>query len=1529
MSINSVRFIIRQPSNLIDGNNSVTSTQNVDYNRGVLSKTYNDENISKHYITWTIGYEPYKFKTPDKAVYLEDELGEGLKIRRNEDKTLAFDGGNYQMLEGRLENGQFVQEKVITRETLKTLLSYDDNKRVLTIKIPNRDKVYRFIYVTDVVGKTAGEKVNNKVKLMEGSSTTHIEAPKEYKIAKAYMSGYSESFPVFTIYKTDETGAAGLKQAKFTIKGENTDLTVETNKEGKVTTDNLPFTTYTVKETVAPEGYDIKDNAVEFKVKINKLDGGKVQISLVDNYNPLVTIKDDVITVKNTKKRAGFKIIKASSDDKDKTNLADIKRLKGAQFALTRVGSTTPEPVVNNGNGEFEFKNLIAGVYDLEEKVAPANHKGLESKTYRILVDPTQNDGEKISVLKLTDGQYLPLTPNDTDIKKFGDTFVVFNERTQPDAAEFKLIKTDLVYKGATRLADIKAYLNGAKFSLIGDFGNGGTYAIPAVTGENGENGTIIFKNLKAGTYTLRETEAPKGYFILAKEYKITITPGAIKPEIAIKDANPNQIKLIENTVVVFNKPVTKTLDIPLVKADLVDANANDLNGVTHKLDGAEFTLTNDVTEEVITSVAAQGKGNLIFKAVKPGTYTLKETRRPAGYEGLTKTYKVTVTKDTGNGPNFKIEVGNDKNIKVLGGKIVVFNEKVYDLELVKADVAEGNINDVNGFTRKLEGAKFSLIATPGGAIAVNRTTGADGKLTFTGLKKGTYILKEEKAPNGYALVKATYEITINPNAAEGNRVTIKKADSNQIKKIGDTVVFFDEKLYDLEIKKADLVDKSATELNSLTTLLNGAKFTLVKKDDATSAPVEKVTGDGADKGTLVFKGIKQGTYILKETEAPNGYASLIKEYEITINTSAMNPVVTIKAADPNQIKQIDNTIVVFNEKLIDLDLYKADLADKDKNLNEMLVLGGAKFKLTSVSDPSVSYEATTATEGAMKGRLTFKNLKKDIYTLEETEAPEGYAKLFDSYEITVTPSAVKSEVAIKDVKSDQIRQIGETIIVFNEKVLDLKLIKASLTDKDATSAGAVKTRLLRAGFKLVYDNTVSYSAITDGQGEITFKGLKTGTYTLEETGAPDGYNSLISPYTIEVTASATESKVEIKDANNNQIKKLEDGEIVVFNEKKEDSFDLRLIKADLADRSADAEADIRHPLNGAEFRLELKSDPETVSKTAITAAGGILTFNGLNGGVYTLKEIKAPEGYVSLMNEYEITVTPGAVSGTRVAIKDADGNQIKRIGDTIVVFNEKTYNLKLLKADLDVNKDIVAKTGITLGAIKTPLNGARFRLVLKNNSAVSYSALTGDSAASAGSLTFKGLKSGVYTLTEETAPGGYTGISQSYEITVTATAINTEFAIKDAKEGEIRKVDDAVVVFNKKNPTPPPIIPENPGTPDNPPTPPTPPNPTPNIPSYPADNPPDPNDPNSPDEFVAVDDEGTPQGKYVKSKKPDGTNEYIPVDEDGTPLGVNKAKKKLPKTGGSDSMVYYAGGIMFILLAAGMVVVKRKKYNE
>ena len=272
---------------------------------------------------------------------------------------------------------------------------------------------------------------------------------------------------------------------------------------------------------------------------------------------------------------------------------------------------------------------------------------------------------------------------------------------------------------------------------------------------------------------------------------------------------------------------------------------------------------------------------------------------------------------------------------------------------------------------------------------------------------------------------------------------------------------------------------------------------------------------------------------------------------------------------------------------------------------------------------------------------------------------------------------------SVKDAYANKIKLLDDnkTVAVFNEKVLDFKLIKASLADKNAASVGAIVNRLPGAKFKLTskFDNTVSYSTITDTRGEWIFKNLKTGVYELKEEAAPNDYNALMRTYKVEVTATT----VNILNGNANKIKKFGDTVAVVFNEKQEDSFDLDLVKADIADRNAGDLSHINHPLDDAKFSLVLKANP-VVSRSA-TTVNGKLKFTGVGAGVYTLKEVKAPIGYASLMDEYEITVTPRAVFGTKVAIKNAKANEIKTIGDTIVVFNEKTYDLKLLKADLDI----------------------------------------------------------------------------------------------------------------------------------------------------------------------------------------------------------------------------------------------------
>lgn len=97
-------------------------------------------------------------------------------------------------------------------------------------------------------------------------------------------------------------------------------------------------------------------------------------------------------------------------------------------------------------------------------------------------------------------------------------------------------------------------------------------------------------------------------------------------------------------------------------------------------------------------------------------------------------------------------------------------------------------------------------------------------------------------------------------------------------------------------------------------------------------------------------------------------------------------------------------------------------------------------------------------------------------------------------------------------------------------------------------------------------------------------------------------------------------------------------------------------------------------------------------------------------------------------------------------------------------------------------------------------------------------------------------------------------------------------------------------------------------------------------IPTYTIDSLPNPNDPDSPDEFIAVDENGIPLGRYVKKTKPDGTSEYVLVDEDGTPQGVIQKKLRLPKTGGSSNLFYYIFGGLSLITAVALLFRRKRQ---
>ena len=70
----------------------------------------------------------------------------------------------------------------------------------------------------------------------------------------------------------------------------------------------------------------------------------------------------------------------------------------------------------------------------------------------------------------------------------------------------------------------------------------------------------------------------------------------------------------------------------------------------------------------------------------------------------------------------------------------------------------------------KLEGETVSWVAEEENADVV--TTDANGAASFTGLKNGTYQLKEIKAPDGYNLLTKTVEVTVDGEEKNGTSIS-------------------------------------------------------------------------------------------------------------------------------------------------------------------------------------------------------------------------------------------------------------------------------------------------------------------------------------------------------------------------------------------------------------------------------------------------------------------------------------------------------------------------------------------------------------------------------------------------------------------------------------------------------------------------------------------------------------------------------------------------------------------------------------
>ncbi|PEP18476.1 hypothetical protein CN580_26755, partial [Bacillus wiedmannii] len=461
-----------------------------------------------------------------------------------------------------------------------------------------------------------------------------------------------------------------------------------------------------------------------------------------------------------------------------------------------------------------------------------------------------------------------------------------------------------------------------------------------------------------------------------------------------------------------------------------------------------------------------------------------------------------------------------------------------------------------------------------------------------------------------------------------------------------------------LQIKKVDENDENI--------VLKDAKFDVIDKDNNVVATVTT-----NEKGIAEVKDLPFGDYFVKEISAPEGYIKVDTPVKVTIDNT-------------NIIE-----FVMKNTKKVENGQFK--LLKKDSESGQLLP--GAKF---DVIDKDGNVVETIITDG--KGEALSKQLPVGTYTLQEVEAPKGYE---------LSSSLVHVDVAANKTV---------TVDVLNKKIVEKATGQFEIVKVDAEDKAKV---LSDAEFEVYKDGKKVETLRTDKTGKVISQKLESGTYTLKETKAPQGYTLLKEEIEVVVEANKV-VQVQVENAK--------------------ELGSLQVIKKD---------AESGKVLEDAEFRLK-NGNGQVVGEAKTTNKDGVVQFENLVPGKYTLEETKAPEGYKAVEVKVEVNIVANEVAKQEVLnekVKEKIKGQVE-----ITKVDATDTNKKLAGAVFEILKD-----GTKIDTLTTDENGK---------------------------ATSKELEPGDYILKEVQAPEGYELSDKEIEFTISNQKIEVvKLQITNEKE--------------------------------------------------------------------------------------------------------------------------------------------------
>ncbi|HEM6305433.1 TPA: discoidin domain-containing protein [Streptococcus suis] len=1227
----------------------------------------------------------------------------------------------------------------------------------------------------------------------------NIQNPK-LRIEKQDTNGQVISQNVtFKLYKVDDTTTADnvvIREADHVQTFELTNGQVSQNLQTKV------LGRYALVETQAPTGYtglsapvllELYEENQPHNTQLNKAVTRFRVLSQTDK----VTVDDSTTATDNTLKMVVKNVRNTFNLKLLKRDLATPTTGLNARFELYNANEATPigQGDTERDSNSLTFQNLSAGIYVLKEVTPPSGY---------IQVNPVR--------LEITQAGQLQILSGDRSLLEIGAS----SGNTLQLTVKNDRLKTLRISKRIKGLESLASLITGnMTFTLSKD----NDTSFRPVTVTQAANEDFVFNNLTYGSYTLVETAPPAGYMVEPITYKVSVSRSGVS---LYKVANAAPSERVAGATLIKSPDLSNiqsgqdgnaidgsdTTSVTYQnfngQGDNIPAGAYlgvDLHGVKrvrhiHYLQGTQH---NQLDRFNRFTLEYSIDGRTYFPLSTYTTYGLVDLNTDIVARYIRVRNEEQVVKKWYAVRELRISAQEAESVSLQGGlAFPIGNIQHPEIQIEKQDMNNRIIQ---------QAVTFKLYKVPDDATSQTVTsaltdqnlvqtftlTNGQVRQTLEAKVIGRYALVEGAPPTGYRGLASPVLLDLQTLQQSHSGSQMKTVTRFNLVGTNDKVridtntanvlkfIVKNEPLtYRLKILKRD-VNNAATGLD--------ARFELY---DATGTNVIERGNTSQDGFSLTFPNLSPNRYVLKETEAPANYNSIAPIHltidqagQLTIQ-SGPSDLIAIQSADDSHLIQL----TIKNRPFTPISIQKVDKRSNEttltgvrlriqaKNGNQMPQFSDRNWHVTNYQSRVIDTEKALEWTSSTAGNAVFQ-LPQGTYTISELSAPAGYEQL-QPFDITVAEDG--SVQLAQGTNTEQVSQ-GRKDGRINIKLTNVFKPKIKITKVDSRDANR---KLAGARFKLFGPNEntqIGQEVTTGSNGEITLPGLEPGTYYLQESQPPTGYQANARKYQIVIADNGSarinnpDAKIEIGTSQDQGADKIIP--ITVKNDRT--PFTVKIRKRDYDDTSRGLDA---------RFQLYRKDGDQEVLLQGLvgntSGANSELLLPNLLPNTYVLKEITAPAGNYEAIRPIQFTITEEGrlqidVNDRGFASVENGGNSQELI---LLIKNIKKFRLRIKKQDATNEQTLLDGARFTLYRAQGPEGGKLEQLA---------------TGVTANGLADIDVGPGYFILQETQAPTGYVLNGKEYIFQINHNG--TVLLRSDDDMTSLQGADnDRVVVFTMKN---------------------------------------------------------------------------------------------------------------------------------